>query len=142
MLGERLKKLRGKTPQEEVANKIGISRARLSHYETGRSEPDPEIIMKLANFYNVTTDFLIKGKESEKTELPELTVKDERDIAIDLEKIINSLESGEGYSQFGGQDIADMDEEDIELLKSSLENSMRLAKRMAKQKFTPKKYRK
>ena len=35
-----------------------------------------------------------------------------------------------------------LDEESKELLKASLENSMRMAKALAKQKFTPKKYRK
>jgi len=74
-------------------------------------------------------------------DLPELTKKDERDIAKDLEKIINNLNANDGYSQFDGQVIEDMSEEDRELLIASLENSMRLAKRLAKQKFTPKKHR-
>ncbi|WP_443081799.1 helix-turn-helix domain-containing protein [Sutcliffiella sp. NC1] len=59
MIGNRLKQLRGDKSQEEVAKKIGISRARLSHYETGRSEPDTEIIQKLATYYNVSTDYLL-----------------------------------------------------------------------------------
>ncbi|MCY7911880.1 helix-turn-helix transcriptional regulator, partial [Bacillus haynesii] len=36
MLGGRLKSLRGKRTQEEVAKQIGVSRARYSHYENGR----------------------------------------------------------------------------------------------------------
>ena len=67
MMGARLKKLRGKKSQEEIANKIGISRARLSHYETGRSEPDSEILKKLADFYKVSTDFLINGQDHQVT---------------------------------------------------------------------------
>jgi hypothetical protein len=35
-----------------------------------------------------------------------------------------------------------MDEEDRELLRISLENTLRMSKEMAKKKFTPKKYRK
>lgn len=147
MIGDRLKKLRGNRSQQEIADKIGISRARLSHYETGRSEPDSDTLKKLAEFYQVTTDFLISGRTDEKksewdSKLPELTPKDERDIAKDLERMINSLESKDGYAQFDGQTLEDMDDEDRELLIASLENSLRLAKRIAKQKFTPKKYRK
>lgn len=44
MLGGRLKSLRGKRTQEEVAKQIGVSRARYSHYENGRSEPDYETL--------------------------------------------------------------------------------------------------
>jgi len=55
--------------------------------------------------------------------------------------MINNLDTKDGYAAYDGHSMDDMDEEDRELLKASLENSLRLAKRMAKQKFTPKKYR-
>ncbi len=80
--------------------------------------------------------------DNDKPKLPELTEKDERDIQKELEKIINGLKTGSGFAAFGGVDIDELDEEDRELLIASLENSLRLAKRIAKQKFTPKKYRK
>jgi transcriptional regulator with XRE-family HTH domain len=63
LIGEKLKKLRGKKTQEEVAKAIGISRARYSHYENERSEPDSEILQKLADYYKVTIDYLLTGKE-------------------------------------------------------------------------------
>lgn len=72
MLGERLKVLRGKRTQEDIAKYLGISRARYSHYENGRSEPDIENLQKLAELYNTTTDYLLgrtddpSPKESEK----------------------------------------------------------------------------
>lgn len=57
--------------------------------------------------------------------------KEERDIAADLERMINELESNEALA-FHGEP---MDEETKELMKISLENSLRLAKQMSKQKF-------
>ena len=60
-LGRRLKQLRGSKTQDEVASVIGISRARYSHYETGRSEPDNEVLQALARYYAVTVDFLLNG---------------------------------------------------------------------------------
>jgi HTH-type transcriptional regulator, competence development regulator len=65
MLGTRLKELRGKRSQEEVAEKIGISRARYSHYENNRSQPDNELLNKLADYYHVTVDYLL-GRTDEK----------------------------------------------------------------------------
>lgn len=55
--------------------------------------------------------------------------------------MISGLNSKDGYAAFDGQVLDDMDEEDKELLISALENSLKVAKRVAKQKFTPKKYR-
>jgi len=139
MIGERLKKLRGKRSQEEIAIKIGISRARLSHYETGRSEPDSEILKKLADFYNVSTDYLISGnnKKNTQTNMPDLTQKDEKDIAKKLESILNDLDSESGLA-FDGEPL---DETTRELVKAQIESNLRLAKQLAKKKFTPKKYR-
>lgn len=63
-LGERLKKLRQKKTQQEVAESIGISRARYSHYENDRSEPDNDLLQKLSDYYGVSTDYLLTGKET------------------------------------------------------------------------------
>lgn len=65
LIGDRLKELREKTKvnQEVVAIAIGISRARYSHYENNHVEPDIELIGKLADYYNVTTDYLL-GKSN------------------------------------------------------------------------------
>ncbi len=61
LLGDRLKELRNKSKknQETVANEIGISRARYSHYENNHVEPDIELIKKLAEYYMVTIDYLL-----------------------------------------------------------------------------------
>lgn len=67
MLGGRLKHLRGKRTQEEVAKQIGVSRARYSHYENGRSEPDYETLKKLADYYKVTIDYLLTGAEHDRS---------------------------------------------------------------------------
>ncbi|ARV44598.1 HTH-type transcriptional regulator Xre [Bacillus inaquosorum] len=63
MIGSRLKSLRGKRTQEEIASHIGVSRARYSHYENGRSEPDYDTLQKLAEYFQVTTDYLLTGKD-------------------------------------------------------------------------------
>ncbi|PTX53961.1 DNA-binding XRE family transcriptional regulator [Melghirimyces profundicolus] len=59
MLGKRLKALRGKRTQEDIAKALDISRARYSHYENGRSEPDTEMLQKMADLFGVSTDYLL-----------------------------------------------------------------------------------
>ncbi|MCM3789468.1 helix-turn-helix domain-containing protein [Domibacillus indicus] len=148
MFGNRLRELRKekKLTMKELGKKFSLAESTISGYENGNRKPDSEMINAFADFFEVSTDYLYgrtdKRKIDNNTELPELTAKDERDILRDLEKIINNLESKDGLASFDGHTLDDMDEEDRELLIASLENSMRLAKRMAKQKFTPKKHRK
>lgn len=56
---ERLKELRGGTRLQDVAKDIGISRASLGYYENGDRKPDIEILMKLADYYHVSSDYLL-----------------------------------------------------------------------------------
>lgn len=66
--------------------------------------------------------------------------KDERDIARDLERMMSGLDSNSAMAFYGEE--MDLDEEERELLRASMEQTLRLAKQLAKKKFTPKKYRK
>ncbi|MFR1300825.1 helix-turn-helix domain-containing protein [Eubacterium callanderi] len=62
MLNERLKALResyDKLSQKEIAEKIGISRERYNQYETGKRNPDYETLISIAQFFDVTTDYLL-----------------------------------------------------------------------------------
>lgn len=135
---------------KKLADSRGISIAELERklklspnvlYKLKTQKPSTDRVEALADFFDVSVDYLLGRKEKENFE-PELTAKDERDIQKELQKIIEGLEGKNGYAAFDGQTLDDMDDEDRELLIASLENSLRLAKRISKQKFTPKKYRK
>lgn len=89
---ERLTALRenkGKKRQD-VADDIQISRASLEYYEKGKRKPDIEVLLKLADYYNVTCDYLLKGVKTENVSINEVTgLSDE---AIDeLQKGKNSV---------------------------------------------------
>lgn len=45
--------------QIDVAKKTGIDQRTLSNYETGKTNPDSYAIIKLADFYGVTCDYLL-----------------------------------------------------------------------------------
>ena len=61
VLSKRIKQLREgrKITQLDLANKVGVSHVSISGYENGNRVPDFENLMKLANFFGVTTDFLL-----------------------------------------------------------------------------------
>ncbi|PEQ68738.1 helix-turn-helix domain-containing protein [Bacillus cereus] len=133
-LGYRLKKERErrKWSQKFVAEKIGITNTVLSNYERDYRDPDTTTLGKLADLYEISTDELL-GRSNK------LSKKEERDIARDLEKTLEELENSEDALMFDGEPI---DEHTKEMIRISLENSMRMAKQLAKQKFTPNKYKK
>lgn len=54
--------------QQQVSEQLGITRVALSHYETGKREPNLRMLQKLSAFYNVSIDYIITGKEFEKSE--------------------------------------------------------------------------
>jgi len=47
--------------QQEVEAELGISQRSISHYENGNREPDLEALAQFADFYGVSTDFLINN---------------------------------------------------------------------------------
>ena len=59
-----LRKERGMS-QKEVALNLGVSQALLSHYEKGVRECGLDFVLKCAEFYNVTTDYLL-GRQNSK----------------------------------------------------------------------------
>jgi len=48
--------------QQQVSDITGIPRGTLANFEVGRNEPDIEMIGTLADFYSVSTDWLIGTK--------------------------------------------------------------------------------
>ncbi|AJH62592.1 TPA: helix-turn-helix transcriptional regulator [Bacillus cereus] len=136
-LGYMLKKEREKRnwSQKYVAEKIGITNTVLSNYERDYRDPDTTTLGKLADLYEISTDELLGRSKT----LSSLSKKEERDIARDLEKTLEELDNSQEALMFDGEPI---DEHTKEMIRISLENSMRMAKQLAKQKFTPNKYKK
>ncbi|MED4542767.1 helix-turn-helix transcriptional regulator, partial [Lysinibacillus sphaericus] len=134
---------------EELANKLNtlydtnISKSMLSRYENG-TDPKMEYVRIIADYFKVSSDYLLGINDDKVISFnPKLTEKDEQSIQVELQKMLEGL-SKMGHASFDGRTLDELSEEELEdreLLISSLENSLRLAKRVAKQKFTPKKYR-
>ncbi|MGD6889382.1 helix-turn-helix domain-containing protein [Bacillus mobilis] len=135
---KRLKELREAKglSQEDLAAKLNIPRSSITHYENSDDRlPRKSRLLEIASFFDVSIDFLLSESKKE----PILSKKEERDIARDLEKTLADLDNSEEALMFDGEPI---DEHTKEMIRISLENSMRMAKQLAKQKFTPNKYKK
>jgi transcriptional regulator with XRE-family HTH domain len=119
----------------KVCEKIGLNRSAVAKWKKG-ALPSGTTLNALAQFFNVSVDYLLDNQQKEK---PALTKKDERDISKKMEETLSQLEKQQAGLMFDGEPL---DDETKELLAISLKNSLELAKKIAKQKYTPKKYRK
>lgn len=79
--------------QLDVANAVGIDQRSLSNYETGKTNPDSETIVKLARFFGVTCDYLLG--------ISHTNLMDHRDIIKELEDIQRRLEEIQRYLSKG-----------------------------------------
>lgn len=134
-----LRSLKGIT-QEELANILGVRQQTIGKWESAITVPRLPMLKKIGAFFNVSVDYLL-GRTDEphaiagKSPSSGLTPKEEREIEHDLEDMINSMASAAYESDNGEQ-------EDIEALQATLRAAMIQAKRIAKKKYTPRKYRK
>ena len=62
--------------QEELADKLGVSRQSVSKWEGAQAVPDMKKILQLAELFNVTTDYLLKD-EIEDTERPDIPISED-----------------------------------------------------------------
>lgn len=133
--GSRLKYLReaNNLSQKELSDKLNIGNVTISQYENNVRRPDIATLDLIAKFFNVSTDFLL-GRTTD----TQLNAKDEKDIEKRIALLREDLANQEELNFLG----EDLDEYTRELLIASLENAVRLAKIQAKDKFTPKKYKK
>lgn len=133
-----LKKYTEGITQYELSEMTGIPVSTLSGYFAMRSTPNAGNIQKIADALHIDKSdldprFSNSILKSDTNEEPELNSRDEREIASDLEDMMNSVSS----AAFEGED----DIEDIEAFKATIKAAMIQAKKIAKKKYTPKKYR-
>ena len=125
--------LNGKN-QSDLINDLGFNKSAVSTWCNGTRLPRMDKVEALAKYFGINRSDLIEEKPDDSS----LTRKDERDIEKTLEATLSQLENDQEGLLFSGEVL---DDETRELLKISLENSIRMAKITAKKKFTPKKYR-
>ncbi len=63
MKGLREIRKRKKLNQLKVASDLNISRESISYYENGKREPSLDLLVKMSEYFNVSINYLITGKE-------------------------------------------------------------------------------
>ena len=69
--------------QIDVALATGIDQKTLSNYETGKTNPDSSSLIRLADFFGVTIDYLVGYSN--------INIKSNKDISARLERIVSEI---------------------------------------------------
>ena len=66
LLGEKIKTLREESryTQKELAERLNMAKASISAYERDVRQPPIDVVISLARVFNVSTDYLLLGKEN------------------------------------------------------------------------------
>lgn len=113
ILGTRLKELRLKNDklQKDVANYLNISDVAYGYYEKGERQPNPDMLLKLAKYFNVTTDYLLgktdipnelhmaASSDIDLAKLAKLDKDKQKTITDNINNMINMF-----YDEFGKKD--------------------------------------
>ncbi|WP_407314017.1 helix-turn-helix domain-containing protein [Desulfosporosinus sp. SB140] len=106
MLGKRLLYLRNKLEltQEELAKIFCMSRSTYAQYEVGRRKPDYDTLQRIADYFNVSTDFLLGRTEDpviEECKFPSRLKMIREQNSISLKQLAETLNlSPKDVSQF------------------------------------------
>ena len=120
-----------------LEKELGFARSYIGKFKT--ITPSVDKIQKIADFLGVSTDYLMTGKE-DTPKASQLNARDKRDIAKDLESIMEKLNNQEdGPASFDGQDIP---EDDRELFAMQLEAMLVRLKKINKDLYNPNKNKK
>jgi len=128
---------------------IRMTKSRLSNYVNGRSVPNRTALFLLTKTLDVEPAWLM-GYDSTDEDYnekptpdpnwkPTITAKDERNIEQQLEALLNDTSNQGGFVAYGGKNPSEMSEEEYEdhiLFKNALKETLRIAKRINKEKHT------
>lgn len=123
-----------------VCKDTGLTTATISNWKAGRYTPKSDKMQKIADYFGVSLEYLMTGQESLKEKSSELNARDERNIAKDLDDIMEKLTNKEdGPLNYNG---IDLDDDTVSLLSDAIGLGLRQIKIRNKEKYTPKKYKK
>ena len=124
----------------KVSKATGIGGSTFTDWKNGRSVPKQDKLQKIADYFGVTIDYLMTGKEEPEKKEIMLTPRDERDIKKDLDSLMEKLKNQEnGPAAYDGKDNPEADQE---LFAGQVELMLRRLKKINKEKYNPNKNKK
>ena len=93
--------------QDELAQKLYVSRVTVSHWETGRTLPDVQSMLLLANLFGTTIDEMVRGDVDEMREMVEKGEQQRKAFAIALGAVEVTVIAVLSFMATAGRDYLD-----------------------------------
>ncbi|MCD8188924.1 MAG: helix-turn-helix domain-containing protein [Clostridiales bacterium] len=108
-LGSKLKKLREsrRLNQEQVAAIIDVTRSAICTYENDNRQPSYDILVRLAQLYRVTTDYLLGCQSRKMIDVSNLSARDVaivQVLIVEMERRTEENSDGDEYGDAGSND--------------------------------------
>lgn len=119
---------------------IGLSKSTPTAWKKRQLTPQGDTLNKIADYFGVSVSYLL-GQETQKEKpanVDGLTERDKKDIAKNLERLMADLENS-GDLMFDGDPASP---EAIDSIRNAMAMALEYAKKVNKEKYTPKKYKK
>lgn len=98
-LSVRLRQLRldKRLRQDQVARLVGVSKGAISAYETDIRQPSYDVLIRLANLYRVSTDYLLGRTDDRTLDISGLSA---REVAIVSELVASMTAKNQKMEEF------------------------------------------
>ena len=102
MFGDCLKKLRKEkdVSQQDVAKALGVSRQVYNNYELEKREPDHKMLVRIADYYGVTVDYLLG-----RVNVPVFVLEKDIETPLEKEAVLKNLIVAENFSDDDGDSL-------------------------------------
>ena len=107
LIGNRIKELRKKYKytQTELAEKVGVTKSTIAAYENDSRQPSYEVLIKMADVFNVSIDSLLLNRTESKIDISGLNPSQ---VSI-LESLVSYFRKSELLEAFYGNDQIDIE---------------------------------
>ena len=94
LFGDRLKELRktNNLTQDDIAKMFDVTKNAVYSWEVGKAQPSYDILTKLAEYFKVTTDYLLGFNQDDEDKISKLEIVLKEYGIDDLEKAMQILE--------------------------------------------------
>lgn len=142
ILGNRIKQLRNEKhiTQTELGKIVGVVKSTMSMYESGKSTPNDDIKKNLADYFDVSIDYLLGMTDIRKQYNNSLKPNDKKgneknkDIEKDIESLKKKLETQDGLMLSGEPATSEAIQSIIDAMKIGMEIAKQRNKKYASQK--------
>ncbi len=133
--GQRFKELRQEKnlTQEKLAEEFFLNKSSISRYEQNKQIPEIDLLEKIADYFDVSIDYLVGRSNNKTSKAIELTKQE--DFEFDNpEETLRFILGQPAMMNYGGYDLKDMPEEEILEIANDILLTLRISIERRKQK--------